>query len=202
MGQMAEGRQRMNGSACGTLTNKQGFGLIELIFVIAIIALMAMVAVPNVQNFLARYNRQQFLGRFDSLVTAGYQRAVRQGTIHKVLIDLAQHTISLWGATGKKDAQSNDVFAPATESPLTHPCIIPENVTFKQCFIEGFDEIGRFEGNRAAARVWFYMMPDGTTQSVIINMIFNRGKGQSKEIGMILNPFSGRFKVYDAFQKP
>ena len=53
-------------------------------------------------------------------------------------------------------------------------------------------------------RVWFYLMPQGLAQSVVINMIDRSDttkvpKGQP--VGLVLNPLSVQFRAYNAFQQ-
>ena len=75
-----------------------------------------------------------------------------------------------------------------------------ESVT--RWFIENFDEIGKYLGNKKAARVWFFISPDGKTQSVIVNLIDQTNNENPYLLSLVLNPFSGQFEVYDSFQKP
>ncbi|QQR63205.1 hypothetical protein IPH67_01890 [bacterium] len=84
-------------------------------------------------------------------------------------------------------------------------CEIPPFIEIKQFFIEGFDEIARYQGNKNAARVWFFLVPEGMAQKVVINMFDNGSKdekGNPRSIGLVLNPLTARFYVYDEFQKP
>ena len=46
---------------------------------------------------------------------------------------------------------------------------------------------------------WFYIMPDGSSQDIIINFTYG---DDNKERGIKINPFYVRVNLYDAFQYP
>ena len=54
------------------------------------------------------------------------------------------------------------------------------------------------------ASVWFYIIPEGMVQNVVINMTDTKDvrDNQARPVGLILNPFSAQLKIYDSFQKP
>lgn len=184
---------------------KNGIALLDLILAIAIIALISLIAVPNIKQFMPGYQRKHFLSALDTLVQTGWQQALATRTIHKVLFDLNSNVISLERATDSIDAKGNAQYTKAKGNGLATQCIIPFSIEIKEFFIEGFDEIARYTGNKNAAKIWFFIMPDGFCQQVVINMIDTSTKSNTKEIkqiGLVLNPLNGRFYVYDEFQKP
>jgi prepilin-type N-terminal cleavage/methylation domain-containing protein len=184
--------------------NKSGLTLIELVIGLAIIAIVAAVALPNIGKLMPSYKRKQFLSTVDSIVQTGWQQAVVTHSIHKVLFDLSNRTVSLERATDKKDAQGNVEYVSTKAGGASTHCSIPTFIEIKQFFIEGYDEIARYSGNKNAARVWFFIMPEGECQKVIINMIDNSSSAhdQLKQISLLLNPLTARFYVYNEFQKP
>jgi hypothetical protein len=52
--------------------------------------------------------------------------------------------------------------------------------------------------------MWFYVIPGGMAQDVIINFIDTKDlyNNAPRSVGLVLNPFSAQFKIYDTFQKP
>ncbi|RTL07488.1 hypothetical protein EKK58_01930 [Candidatus Dependentiae bacterium] len=175
--------------------------MLDLILAIAIIALISLIAVPNIKQFMPGYQQRQFLSALDTLVQTGWQQALATRAVHKVLFDLNTNTISLEKATEVVDAKGNAQYAKAKGNGLSTQCLIPFSIEIKQFFIEGFDEIARYTGNKNAAKIWFFIMPDGFCQHVVINMIDTSAK-EIKQIGLVLNPLNGRFYAYDEFQKP
>ena len=82
---------------------------------------------------------------------------------------------------------------------------IPASFSFKQFFVEGYDEIGKYGVGKKLESLWFFIVPDGLSQSVIINIVNKKEKGTAERfrpIGLVLNPFMVQFKAYDTFQKP
>jgi prepilin-type N-terminal cleavage/methylation domain-containing protein len=180
------------------IRTKPAFGLLELLIVIAIMALLLTIAVPQFSSFIPHYQRIQFLNRLNSLTQAGILRSLKNKKFHTITFDLEKALITLeeWSENEKKKS------AIFHESLLTKPCPIPKNVELKQIFIENFDEIGKYLGNKKAAQVWFFISPDGKTQSVIVNAIDQTSNENPHLLSLVLNPFSGQFEVYDSFQKP
>jgi prepilin-type N-terminal cleavage/methylation domain-containing protein len=185
--------------------NKYGFSLIELLIVIAIIAIVATVAVPNIAKFLPKHDRQKTLARLNALVQLGWQRAISTHTLCRIQVDLNKYAVSLQQESGQVDKQDEPLFAPIKGAYLNSSFDWPPSLEIKQFFIEGFDEISRSTaGNKKTKEVWFFIIPDGLTQNVVINAIDKndiRG-GKPYQFSLVLNPFNAQFEIYDTFQKP
>ncbi len=82
------------------------------------------------------------------------------------------------------------------------PFAWPKNLEIKNFYVEGSDEMERIAG-RPDGKIWFFVVPSGLAQNVIINFIdtLDRVNNKPRTIGLVLNPFSAQFKVYDTFQK-
>lgn len=202
MAQMVKVLQRMNKSVFG-LYNKRGFSLLELLVVIAIIGMLSAIIMPNIQRSTPRYEREEFIARFNTLVQYGWQQSLLTHKIHRVHVDVAKKLISLTVASDAIDKSGDPVFKPIPDSVYDTECIIPEQFQIKQFFIEGFDMMTKFGRSKSAA-VWFYIMPEGMVQSVVINFLDTKDMrdDQPLSVGLVLNPFTAQFKIYDTFQKP
>lgn len=186
--------------------NKQGIALLDLILAIAILALISLIALPNIKHLMPGYQRKQFLSSLDRLVLVGWQQALVTGNIHKVIFNLNTRMITLEQQKNTVDQKgaSASAYVPAKGNGISTQCSIPESIEIKQFFIEGFDEVSRYAGNKNAAQIWFFIMPNGFCQNVVINMIDTSTKDSSqgiKQIGLVLNPLNGRFYAHDEFQK-
>jgi hypothetical protein len=104
--------------------------------------------------------------------------------------------------TDTKDDKGEPIFEPVKGLSISRSLAIPKQLEFQQFFIEGFDEMARSSG-RMTGQMWFFIVPDGLAQDVIINMIDTQDRVQGKPatIGLVLNPFSAHFEVHDSFQK-
>lgn len=176
------------------------FSLIELLIAIAIIAIISAVIVPNFQRSQPGYERAQFIARLNSLIQFAWQQAITTHTIHRVSFDFEKRRIAtFYQATTKGPAAQS--FKPVrgfSRSSFSWP----EHYVVKEFLIEGFDEMKR-STSKATQEVWFYIIPDGLTQAVIINMLDNKDKkaGKPRPFSLVLNPFNAQFKVYDTFQR-
>lgn len=179
-------------------TIKPAFGLLELLIVIAIMALLFTIAVPQFASFIPQFQRKQFFNRLNALTQASILRSLKNKKFHTITFDLEKKLIILeeWSDIDKVKKPISH------ESSVTKPFSIPNTIEIKQIFVEQFDEIEKYLGNKKAARVWFFVSPEGKTQSVIINGVDQANIQNPKIFSLILNKFSGQFETYDEFQKP
>ena len=78
-----------------------------------------------------------------------------------------------------------------------------ENIVIKQFYIDKDEMITR--PGIKTEQVWFYIAPDGLVQPVVINMLDTSetdAQGKAVTMSLVMNPFTGKFKEYDEFQKP
>lgn len=185
------------------MKNKTGFSLIEIMVAIAIIAVMAAVVVPNFQRQRASQQRAMFFDRLNALTQLGLQQAIKTGNVHRISFFFTNRRVELFVATNKLDDEGKPGFERARGYQLTSTVTWPETMVIRNFFIEGFDEMKR-SMTEFTQETWFYIMPEGITQSVIINVsdASDRKNERKKKIGLVLNPFSGTFKEYDTFQTP
>ncbi|MCL5875167.1 MAG: prepilin-type N-terminal cleavage/methylation domain-containing protein [Candidatus Dependentiae bacterium] len=180
-------------------TCKQAFTLIELLVAIAIILLMATISVPAYKRLFPNIERNNFLSKLEQLTTFAWNNAVNTNKIHAILFDIKEGQVRIQVDSGKRETIGKIVLQNIKGAHLQTSTAIPKNIEIKNFIIEGFDEAskGRLE------QAYFYIMPDGLAQQVTINMVdtAQRIAGRARQIGLVLNPFSARFTIYDQFQK-
>lgn len=171
----------------------QGFTLIEIVVVIAIIGFMAAVVSPNLFGPTASRERKNFIAKVNSLLFLGWQQALITHKPHAIDFDFYRKKVTLQILDNPND-KPVPVKIDYQETSLEWPALYEA----KNFYIEGSDELS---GKTA---VYFYIMPDGMAQDVILNFLDTKDTlpgGDPRPIGLVLNPFSVQFKEYDEFQK-
>lgn len=194
---------KKNGLVFG-MSNKSGFTLLELLIVIALMAILGTIVLPNLKRTSPRHERESFIARFNALTQLASQQALITDKIQQVSVDLKKRTVSLLSATGDAvDRLGNPIFKPAQGLVNETVVIIPEQLDVKQFFIEGFDMMAQSSRSKTE-EMWFYIIPEGMPQNVVINMVDTKDlyQGAPRPVGLVLNPFTVQFKIYDTFQKP
>ena len=170
---------------------------------VAIIALLATIIAPSFSGRQSGAKREEFIKKLDALSRFAWQQALVTHKLHRLYVDFAKRTITLQVATDKKDSEGELVCEKVKSFYVQTHISIPPQLRIEQFIIERFDEMTRSTA-LSTKQVWFYFMPEGLTQEVIINMVDTQDKlanQKPRPIGLVLNPFSARFSVYDAFQK-
>lgn len=196
-------RRRLNQN--GLMFGKQnnGFTLIEILVAIALVAVMATLVLPNLGRFTPRYEREQFIAQLQELVQRGWQSSLSTGKIYRVHFDFKEKKISLGQATDQRDTQGDPVFEVPKYAYGASSLTWPSQIQFKGLLIEGHDELSKPASGRSTTEIWFFIMPEGLTQSVTINFIDMKDispGGKPKHVSLVLSPFNALFKQYDTFQ--
>ena len=176
-----------------------GFTLIELVVVIAIIAIFSVVLVPTFRGKKERLTSKEFVAKLNGFMQTAWQRALIAQKVQQIKFNFVNKTIGIGEQMNKKEEKSK--FVPVRGEYLDTEMAIPSTYVFRNFYINDKDET-RF-GKRETA--YFYIVPSGLTQPVIINIVNQDEKikeGEAEKFGLVLNPFSAQFNYYDSFQKP
>lgn len=195
--------QKRKLSVFGKLSNRPGFSLLEILIAVAIVGIFAAVAIPNFGRMMPYYQREQFIAQLNGLVQCAWQQALTTRSVCKVDFNIKNREVALLlQKLGEQDKNGDPVFAPIKTAYLKTTIRIPEQIDIKQFFIEGFDEMTR-SSTKNSTNAWFFVVPDGLTQLVTINLVDTKDLFDNKprQIGLVLNPFHAQFAVYDSFQK-
>jgi len=184
-----------------TKIHRQGFTLIELLIVFTIIGMIAAVTITNFRGRTPMNERNTALAKLNGLTRFAWQNALTENKMHRVVFKIPEE-VSLQIATGDYKLDE-PVFMPLERDYADTTLEWPEQLEIKQFLIGQKDAMKDIAG-RSKGTIWFFIMPDGLAQDVIINFIDTKDvlpDGTPKKFGLVLNPFSSQFKLYDSFQK-
>ena len=165
------------------------FSLIELIVVVAIIGLMAAVIVPNLQIFKKRQADKEFIVSLNYISKLASDNAANSGKLHRVVFDFDNANIFV-------EQQDGDKFVRYENDNLTNTGTF-EAIEIINIFINGSDEMQLKSGESKKNTVWYFIVPNGLTQEVIIN--YDVGQAQKN---LIIDPFSALFKGGNGYKIP
>ena len=182
---------------------KSGFTLLEIIIAVAVVALITTVAVPSLWRRAPEHERKQLISQLNGFAQHAWHQAMVTGKVHKILFNLGANRIELQKATDKLADNGEPICEPVSRLYIAQSFAWPKTLQIKQFIVEGFDMMQKYTG-KPSEQIWFYIVPDGLAQSVIINMLDTKdllpGK-KPRPVSLVLNPFSAQFSVYDTFQK-
>jgi prepilin-type N-terminal cleavage/methylation domain-containing protein len=196
MDQMDAAHQRRSGYV---QTKYNGFSLLEILITLSIIAIVGGIVLPNLFPRLPRYERQEFIARLNAATQFAQEHAIATHQLTQVYFNLKDRLVMIKAQT-KQSGDKEPEFIPigGMRSKFTWPM----QLEIRQLLIEGKDALKSF-ALRGAGEVWFFITPQGYTQQVTINLIDKKDtvNRRPRRVGLVLNPFSAQFKVYDSFQK-
>ncbi len=190
-------------------TAQLGFSFFELMVVLALIGLLGAFVVPNLFRTKQGAHRKEFLASFDMLLKDAVLRSIIKNQVHQVFIDIAHGIIQI--REYDKDSIETKAFKKfkkvqdqeyTTEIPSkSQKDLHLQQFKMQNFFINGIEEM--IAGN-AMQDVSFYVMPDGTSQAIIANLIDEDEDGIQPEVqfSYVINPFYARMSVYETFQTP
>jgi prepilin-type N-terminal cleavage/methylation domain-containing protein len=181
--------------------HNKGFTLIEILVAIAIIGFMATVIVPNLTGPSAATERKSFIAAANGLLFIGWQQALITHKIHTATFDFNKKKVFI-EIVENIDNPSNPKLAPVKIDYQKTSIDLPEQFEVQNFYIEGYDEVKQSAGRTV---FFFYIMPDGMAQDVVINLVDTKDVMPDKSprrVGLVLNPFSVQLKEYDTFKNP
>lgn len=167
---------------------------LEMMIMLVIIGLMGAVVAPNLSYYLKKTESQEFEAKLESFIHKIKQQALLTGKTQQVYFDFKLEKVF---ANAYNEALSDEPkgsrFSPTRIAPLK----LNKSFELQNFYIQGNDEM-RSGSTRESA--WFYIMPDGSSQDVVINFIY--GDEEERKLGIKINPFSAQVFSYDTFKFP
>ncbi|MFT6765457.1 MAG: prepilin-type N-terminal cleavage/methylation domain-containing protein [Alteromonas naphthalenivorans] len=194
---------KMTGSVPGN--TKPGFGLLEIVIALAILGALTSLAVPNYLRQQAGYERKIFVTSLNAVMSEVFQQTLMTEKIGRVKLDFKQRTITVEQEVDDFDEEGKKDFKPVLLHYANANYRWPDSFNIKQFFINRKDEVAARGMHGDTDAVWFYVMPSGMAQEVIVNILDVKDEtadNDGTEMSLVLNPFTLQFRVYHDFQIP
>ena len=179
---------------------QSGFSLLELMIVFALIGLLGAFVVPNLFRTKQGAARKEFLTEFEALLKDAVLRSITENKIHQIFIDLEHEKIQI-RIFEKNSIEMNHhkKFVRLIDAQYLTEINFPKRFIIKDFFINGIQEL--VPGNMILDVV-FYVMPDGTSQAIVANLIEEDidGIAPDTKFSFVINPFYARMSVHETFQ--
>lgn len=174
---------------------RPGFSLLEILLVITVAAFLFALVMPLLRRAQPGRERKQFVTQLNALVQLAMQQSIMTRKVHRVVFSMSERRAAI------EIEQESEKFVPV-KTGQTSTFAWARELEIKQFIVEGFDEMERRIGRRTD-KAWFFIIPDGMAQNVIINYIDRSDTIDDKPLqrSLVLNPFTAQFRSYDAFQK-
>jgi type II secretory pathway pseudopilin PulG len=171
-----------------------GMSFLEVMVMLMIIGIMGAVVAPNLSYFSSKKEKTEFVTNFEELIHRTRQEALLSGKVHQLFFDFQKHlVIPKVYSDSVVDESKHQRFVPAAIAPME----LDIRFELQNFYIQGKDEV---RSGTVRNNAWFYIMPDGSSQDVVINFVY--GDEEEKQLGIKVNPFYARVFIYDTFQIP
>ncbi len=184
-------------SFCKKIT--AGISFIEILVVLLLLSLLMSFAIPKFIASQQGRAKKQFFSEFVMLVSSTMHQAIISKKIHQIFWDLDHHEIitKVFDENSQEQDQHKK-FKPIAKSTFHSTIKYPESFLIRDFFIQSKNET---EPGVTKHHIWTYIMPDGTSQQVLIN-IQDENEAKNNEFSIQINPFYSQVSLRDTFEKP
>lgn len=175
-----------------------GFSLLELLVVMFLIGIMATFGLRLIENLRPAHKEEQFVDHVRTLLAIAWQGALASGKVHRLYFDIKKRTMRVEMQTNEP-FEEKEIFEPVMRRYDQAQFSWPSTIAFKQFYIQGAESL-RKPGIKTEA-IWFYVMPDGMVQDVIMN-VEETVNAHTVPFSLVINPFTAQLVKYETFQKP
>ena len=143
--------------------------------------------------------KKRFFSNFNSLIIDTMFQAIVTKKVHQIFFDFDHQKVMVKKHNSKIDEKNKHLqFEPVDKNLFNSQIELPQTLTVRNFFVEKKDEI---KSGMKMHDAWFYIMPDGSSQPVVINIDDDSDEREAK-FSISINPFYSQASLHDTFQKP
>ena len=176
-----------------------GISFIEILVVLMLISLAMSFTIPRFIKSQKGSIQKKFYQNFTKLISDTMHQAILTNKVHQVFFDNNRHEImiKIFDET-IQDQSKHKKFKLINKNLFNSNIQIPDSFIIQNFFINGQDEV---KSGKTMNEAWFYIMPDGTSQHMIINII-DQNEQLNNQFCISINPFYSQVNIHDTFQQP
>ena len=160
---------------------------------------MTSFVIPKLFTSRPGMTKKRFFSEFSTLLANTQFQAILNKKVHQVFFDFNHHQIIIKQYNPQiNEKNKHSQFEPVPKNLFDSQIKLPQDFIIRNFFIEKTDEI---KSGIKIDDAWFYIMPDGSSQPVIIN-IDDDSDGLEAKFSISINPFYSQATLHDIFQKP
>ena len=179
--------------------NTMGFSFIETLVVLLLFSLCTSLVIPRLFQNKPGSVKKQFITNFKTLISETLYQAIATQKTHQIFFDLNKQEILVnvyqLNAT---ESSKHSQFKPTNKNSFYNRLAIPSTFIIKNLYINKIDEMAQ---NKKVNDVYFYIVPDGTCQPVILNIIDEQIEANNN-FSISINPFYSQVTEHDTFKSP
>lgn len=177
---------------------KTGISFLEILVSLLLMSLLFTFVGPQFLTGQKNKVKKIFYSDFSMLVANAMHQAIITNQSHQIFWDLNKREISVLIPDEQSEAQNKHKKFKPSISHFKTTIHIPHGFTIVNFFINEKDEV---KPESHLDFVLHYIMPDGTAQPVIINILDENSTGNN-QFNITISPFYSQVSRNDAFQKP
>lgn len=175
-----------------------GISFIEILVLLLLISIATSMLAPRFITNRPGKLQKQFFSELSMLIADTTYQSIMSKKVYQVFWDFNTHTIAV-----KKhqkmpgEPNKNRHFVDIPKDIFHSKIKIPEQFTIRNFIVQGKDEMTT---GKKLDDAWFFIMPDGTSQPVTIN-IDDETQDTIAHFSITINPFYSQATLHDHFQK-
>ena len=177
-----------------------GFSFIEILVALLLLSIFASMVMPRIFGNRKGVVKKQFFSDFSHVMSDTLYQAITTKKIHQVFFDFNSREINIKiHHVDPTETNKHKQFKILPPGNFHSSLIIPEQLIIQNFYINGENVMS---AGKTTNDAWFYIMPDGTAQSIVINIEDENEETNYNSFSITVNPFYSQVQLHESYQKP